>query len=170
MHDPGNMSQPVPCELPDVTHRTAIARKKLSKPAAWLDGAGYLQGRVLDYGCGRGGDAERLGIEGYDPYYAPERPVGPFTTIMCNYVLNVVEDDCERRAILTRIDSLLGPKGHAYITVRADSKALKGYTTTGTWQGKITLDLPVVHKRVGYKTYILSKGCSGCSIKAVTFE
>jgi len=168
--DEGSFSCPLISEMPDKSHRTAITRKTISKPAKWLDGAGYLQGRVLDYGCGRGGDAEWLGCEGYDPYYFPERPVGPFTTIMCNYVLNVVESECERRAILTRIDTLLGEKGHAYITVRNDSSALKGYTSTGTWQGRIVLGLPVVHRRAGYVTYIMSKGCSDCSMKSVTVE
>jgi hypothetical protein len=149
----------------DKAYLTAISRKKLSNPAGWLDRAGFLQGRTLDYGCGRGGDAERLGCEGYDPHYAPERPVGPFTTIMCNFVLNVVEDDCERHAILTRIDSLLGPKGIAYITVRNDHKALNGETSKGTWQGLVVLGLPFVRKTSGYKTYIMQKGQSGCTIK-----
>jgi len=146
----------------DKSHRTAISRKTLSRPAAWLDRAGYLQGRVLDYGCGRGGDAKRLGCEGYDPHYAPGRPVGPFDTIMCNYVLNVIEDDCERRAILTRVATLLGEKGCAYITVRNDKSALKGLTSTGTWQGLITLGLPVVHRRAGHVTYLLRKDTSNC--------
>jgi hypothetical protein len=156
--------------IADKAHRTAISRKALSKPAAWLDGAGYLQGRVLDYGCGRGGDAERLGCEGYDPYYQPERPVGPFTTVMSNFVLNVIESAETRRAVLEDIDALLEEKGHAYITVRADKKALKGCTSIGTWQGLIVLGLPIVHRRSGHTTYIMSKGCSDCSIDAVTFE
>lgn len=164
--DPGAFSMPV---LDDKAHKTAIKRNKLSAPARWLERAGYLQGRVLDYGCGKGDDTERLGCEGYDPYYQPERPVGPFDTIMCNFVLNVVESECERRAILTRIDTLLGEKGHAYITVRTDKSGLKGKKTTGTWQGLIALGLPIVRRGSGYVTYIMSKGHSDCDMSVVTF-
>jgi hypothetical protein len=72
-------------------HKTAITRKKLSKPARYLKDNELLRGRVLDYGCGRGGDTERIGCEGYDPHFRPEQPVGKFDTIMCNFVLNVIE-------------------------------------------------------------------------------
>ncbi|MHC4121676.1 MAG: hypothetical protein ACYSWO_29740 [Planctomycetota bacterium] len=85
-------------------HKTAIARKTLSKPTRWLLNAGCLQGDVLDYGCGRGGDVKQLEIEGYDPYWQPECPEGPFDTIMCNFVLNVIEYDDVRRDVLRAID------------------------------------------------------------------
>jgi hypothetical protein len=99
-------------------HKTAISRNKLSAPARWLSRAGYLQGRVLDYGCGRGGDAKRLGCEGYDPHFRSDTPQGLFATVMSNFVLNVIEDDARRRAVLHDIDAYLTEKGCAYITVR----------------------------------------------------
>jgi hypothetical protein len=153
-----------------VAYRTAIKRKVLSKPAARLASNGKLIGNLLDYGCGRGDDAALLDCAGYDPHYRPARPDGPFDTVMCNYVLNVIEDDSERRAVLHDIDSLLSPGGHAYITVRNDRKALKGRTSIGTWQGLVTLILPVVWSNAGYTTYLLRKGCSDCGMTATTGE
>ena len=76
-------------------HRTAIERKKVSAPMKFLEDEGHLEGRVLDYGCGRGFDAGALGLESYDPYFFPEVPKGKFDTITCNYVLNVVDEETE---------------------------------------------------------------------------
>ncbi|MGB6301873.1 MAG: methyltransferase domain-containing protein [Rivularia sp. (in: cyanobacteria)] len=58
----------------------------------------------LDYGCGRGGDVERLRSlgyksEGYDPYYFPGT-VKPADVITMSYVLNVIPDPQERREAL----------------------------------------------------------------------
>ncbi|MHC4301886.1 MAG: hypothetical protein ACYS7Y_31880, partial [Planctomycetota bacterium] len=106
------------------------------------------------------------GCEGYDPYYSPERPAGPFRTVMCNFVLNVIEGDEERRGVLASIDDLLAEKSYAYITVRTSRAACKGETRIGTWQGLITLDLPIVHRGSGYVTYIMGKGESDCNMKA----
>lgn len=152
--------------MTDKSHKTAISRKALSAPAGWLDRAGYLQGRVLDYGCGRGGDAERLGCEGYDPHYRTDWPVGTFRTIMCNFVLNVVRHEDARRAVLATVEDLLDDDGCAYITVRTDRAACKGETSIGTWQGLVTLGLPVVRRGSGYRIYLLRKGQSDCTMKA----
>ncbi len=71
-------------------YRTAIKRTRPSAPMAKLAEKDLLQGRALDYGCGRGFDAEHFGMEKYDPHFAPERPTGRFDVITCNFVLNVI--------------------------------------------------------------------------------
>jgi DNA phosphorothioation-associated putative methyltransferase len=58
----------------------------------------------LDYGCGKGGDVERLSqlgykSVGYDPYYFPLQPTGADVVTM-GYVLNVIECLHERRQSL----------------------------------------------------------------------
>lgn len=119
---------------------------------------GLLCGRILDYGCGHGFDADLLRVAGYDPYYRSTLPSGQFDTITCNYVLNVIESPKERQSVVRRILSLLSMGGKAYITVRNDLTSLNGRTKIGTWQGKIDLDLPVVHKKSGqYVIYLLEK-------------
>ena len=138
-------------------HLTAIARKAPSKPVQRLKATGAIVGKTLDYGCGRGVDADWLGCDGYDPHYRPERPVGTFETIVCNYVLNVIVSESERLAVLRDIQALLDDDGFAYITVRNDRAALNGYTSKGTWQGLIVLDLPVRRKCADYVTYVLRK-------------
>lgn len=136
---------------------TAIARKKLSAPTNYLSQNGLLRGRLLDYGCGRGDDATKLGMEKYDPHYSPELPQGKFDTITCNFVLNVIPDKLEREAVLDRISSLLNDGGVAYISVRNDRSQLKGWTSRGTWQGFIVLDLPVVSMKSSYIMYALRR-------------
>jgi len=126
-------------------------------PATRLSAAGLLQGRCLDYGCGRGFDADYFGIEGYDPYYRKQYPEGKFETILCIYVLNVLQDESERIGVLQSILSLLEPGGSAYITVRRDIKR-PGVTSRGTYQGLIELALPILHKTSSYITYILRHG------------
>jgi len=152
-----------------MAYRTAITRRALSKPARWLDSNDLLVGRVLDYGCGRGGDTERLGCEGYDPHYRPDCPAGPFETVMCNFVLNVIEDYAIRRTILRDIADLLTETGYAFIAVRANKKDLKGLTRIGTWQGLITLDLPIVFKDSDTVVYAMTKADANCGMKAETF-
>ena len=55
-----------------------------------------LLGDILDFGSGFGYDTDQLkeegyNIIGYDNYYRPEYPEKQFDTIICNYVLNVLE-------------------------------------------------------------------------------
>jgi len=58
-------------------------------------------------------------VEGYDPHHAPERPEGPFDTILCHYVLNVLLH-CEQTEVLMDASELLQPSGSAFYTVRHD--------------------------------------------------
>ena len=138
-------------------YRTAIARKKPSKPVKALEADGRIVGRVLDYGCGKGYDAYYLGAESYDPHFQPDMQDGLFDTVVCNYVLNVIPSEKERSAVVSDIRSRLKSDGRAYISVRADKGALNGYTKTGSWQGLIVLDAPVVAKDNGFKTYELCR-------------
>ncbi len=138
----------------DNSHLTAIRRNKLSAPTKHLLDRGLLVGRVLDFGCGRGFDCDFLGIDGYDPHWRPQELVGKYDTIFCNYVLNVLEP-AEQQAVLRRLVGLLQEGGRSYIAVRADRKALKGWTRRGTYQCDVRLGLPL--ESVGrFRTYVLA--------------
>jgi diadenosine tetraphosphate (Ap4A) HIT family hydrolase len=105
-------------------HRTAITRKEISFPTRVLLEKNKIQGRVLDFGCGKMKDLEELGkmgvnIVGYDPHYLNEWPQGEFDTILCHYVLNVLLP-IEQTHVLMCIAELLKPGGTAYFTVRRD--------------------------------------------------
>jgi DNA phosphorothioation-associated putative methyltransferase len=88
-------------------HRTALKRSDLSRPAkcALRDGLITPQTSVFDYGCGHGGDVELLGAQGiacagWDPVFFPEQPRHEADVVQLGYVLNVIEDACERIATL----------------------------------------------------------------------
>jgi len=63
---------------------------------------------IFDYGCGRGGDINRLrelGYEanGFDPYYARENPLIYSDVVTCLFVLDVIEEHSDRIAVLRKI-------------------------------------------------------------------
>ena len=137
------------------SHLTAISRPKLSPAMRQLDG--YIDGRSLDYGCGRGQDAERLNMERYDPYYFDTQPVGQFRTITCNYVLNVIPSTCDILICLNKIQSLLTQHGTAYITVRRDIKE-ETVSKRGTYQRPVYLhNVDTLNANSSYETYIIYK-------------
>ena len=80
-----------------------------------LDG-NLIRGRVLDYGCGLGFDADRQGWEAYDPYYRPGQPTGAYDTIIVNHVANILTR-ASRAKLLQAVDTLLAVGGAAYISV-----------------------------------------------------
>lgn len=139
----------------------------------YLDNHNKLAGKnMLDYGCGKGMDAQIFNMDKYDPHYTGGRVVesvtglelelkemaGLYETVTCNYVMNVIEDESERAEVLTNITSLLCPGGKAYITVRRDPQVVEGYTKTGTYQSAVELDLPVLVERKGkFIIYVLKK-------------
>ena len=138
-------------------HLTAITRKNLSTPMRYLKGHSLINGRALDFGCGKGFDCDNLGMEGYDPYHRKDTELsfGSYDTITCNFVLNVVPSKDDREEIVNTIGGLLRKGGTAYISVRNDRSNLKGYTSKGTWQGFIELDLPVVKRTSSFVMYKL---------------
>jgi len=94
-------------------HRTAIQRPTLSTPMQALWRHGYLDRSltVFDYGCGRGGDLHALrdqGIDaaGWDPFFAPDEPLREADVVNLGFVLNVIEDQRERRGALTKAFAL----------------------------------------------------------------
>jgi len=88
-------------------HKAAISRNDFSKPVrlALETGLVHQTTTFFDYGCGQGGDLERmlkLGYEssGWDPYYRPDTPQIPADIVNLGYVINVIESQAERRQAL----------------------------------------------------------------------
>jgi len=113
-------------------HLTAIERTSISFPTRWLKQNNLLNGDILDFGCGFGMDTDQLKalgfkIVGYDNHFRPDYPKKRFDTIICNYVLNVLEPN-EQAEVLMSVSELLKPTGKAYFAVRRDLKS-EGFRT-----------------------------------------
>jgi ATP adenylyltransferase len=128
----------------DLSFKTAKTRKVPSKPIQLLAERGLLKGRKLDYGCGKGTDAQEYGMTAYDPHFNPVEPTGDFDTITCIYVLNTIHP-LEGDRVLAKIKALLKVGGFAYIAVRRDV-ATEGYTRSGTFQRNVKLPLPIIYE------------------------
>ncbi|MBO9997990.1 MAG: DNA phosphorothioation-associated putative methyltransferase [Cyanobacteria bacterium SID2] len=90
-------------------HRAAIVRHDLSRPMKLALEAGFLKPETtfFDYGCGYGGDVDRMAQQnfishGWDPYYAPNNPLHSADVVNLGYVINVIEDPAERRDALLK--------------------------------------------------------------------
>src|SRR5262249_31403919 len=94
----------------------AIRRETVSRTAQFLDCQRLLRGRVLDYGCGFGLDADQFGWEAFDSYYRQKLPEGRFDTIACNHVANMLTR-ANRRELFGAIQALLAVEGKAYVSV-----------------------------------------------------
>ena len=92
-------------------HRAALSRHSvsgdLSLPLSLLEARGHFGSgaTVFDYGCGRGADLRALkkrgvAAAGWDPYFAADRPRTIADVVNLGYVLNVIEDEQERRETL----------------------------------------------------------------------
>ena len=94
----------------------AIRRETVSKTARFLEEHQLLRGRILDYGCGFGFDADQFGWEAFDPHYRQKVPEGRFDTIVCNHVANMLTRD-NRQELFEAIRALLAFQGKAYVSV-----------------------------------------------------
>lgn len=91
-------------------HRAALIRKTLSRPVRLALETGLFVPDVttfFDYGCGYGGDIERIAQQGYDtsgwdPYYRPESPLNMADIVNLGYVINVIENIEERKEALVK--------------------------------------------------------------------
>jgi DNA phosphorothioation-associated putative methyltransferase len=88
-------------------HKAAIFRTDLSRPVRLAIESAILtkDTTFFDYGCGHGGDVERVASLGYtsagwDPYYYPDVPTLTADVVNLGYVLNVIEDPQERQESL----------------------------------------------------------------------
>ncbi|MGB0938522.1 MAG: DNA phosphorothioation-associated putative methyltransferase [Colwellia sp.] len=94
-------------ETPIARHLTAINRDKLSAPFQKLARHNFLSGdySILDYGCGKGDDANELeahglNINSWDPVHRPEGKKIPSDIVNLGFVLNVIEEVNERTETL----------------------------------------------------------------------
>ncbi len=90
-------------------HCTAIARTDLSHPVALALVEGLLTPGTtfFDYGCGRGGDLQRLAtlgydVAGWDPAHRPDGEIRSSDVVNLGFVINVIEDPAERIQALRR--------------------------------------------------------------------
>jgi DNA phosphorothioation-associated putative methyltransferase len=88
-------------------HKAAIARTEMSKPVRTALEAGLFPPGTsfFDYGCGYGVDVRQmaeLGYEssGWDPFYAPAMARQAADVVNLGYVINVIENEGERRETL----------------------------------------------------------------------
>lgn len=102
-------TQPTPLIPTIERHKAALVRKGLSRPVKLCLEAELFpdSATFFDYGCGHGGDIKFLaekGIEtaGWDPYYAPENTLKTADIVNLGYVINVIEDQAERREALLK--------------------------------------------------------------------
>lgn len=129
-----------------------MRRRGPSAPVKALHRLGLLRGRMLDFGCGHGHDAEFMGAEGYDPHWRPEpAPTGEYDTVTCIFVLNVVGPETEAE-VIESVRRLLAPGGRAYFAVRRDIPR-DGRPGRGVLQRWVELDLPVVARGSGFVIY-----------------
>lgn len=90
-------------------HKAAIVRQQLSRPVRVVLEAELFTADTtfFDYGCGHGGDVQRIAEQGYeswgwDPYYHPDSPLVEADIVNLGYVINVIEDTTERREALVQ--------------------------------------------------------------------
>lgn len=118
-------------------HRAAIARTEISRPVRLAIEWAILNPDTIffDYGCGYGGDVQRVANLGYtsagwDPYYYPDAAITPADVVNLGYVLNVIEDQEERRQSLIQAWELTRKVliVAAQVLINAPSKAQLAYS------------------------------------------
>ena len=147
--------------MQDLSYRTAIKRKTISRPLKYLISQGKIgkNDRILDYGCGRGDDIVWLRKNGYqafgfDPYWKKNLTNlnESYDVVLCTYVLNVV-NKTTRQSIIKRLKDLTNSHGTVYITVRRDLLKDHAISQRGTHQYKIKLPFEIMKKTSSYCIY-----------------
>lgn len=147
------------------SHLTAIHRTSLPAPVKWLLKNDLINGKVLDFGCGRCKDINPIQWDSYDPFYNPCDSIinkRKYETILCTYVLCVLPRQ-DRLAVLKRIQRLLNTRlvtgsSCAFISVRNDKpKQGWGLSKRNTYQGRAsTLPLEIIHSNSNFRIYLLT--------------
>ncbi|MCC5636218.1 DNA phosphorothioation-associated putative methyltransferase [Nostoc sp. CHAB 5844] len=117
-------------------YRAAIARTEISRPVRLAIEWSILNQDTtfFDYGCGYGGDVQRVGNLGYtsagwDPYYYPNQHITPADIVNLGYIVNVIEDIEERNQSLIKAWELTRKVliVAAQVLINAPSKAQLAY-------------------------------------------
>lgn len=135
---------------------TAVKRDKPSQAAEVLVERGLTRGRVLDFGCGFGFDADHFGWDSYDPFYRPQEPEGTYDTIVCTLVLNALSRNNRAKA-LEKIRGLLAIEGVAYLGVARNVPVTGKMGVHHSLQNYVVLTLPVVFEDATLAIYALRK-------------
>jgi DNA phosphorothioation-associated putative methyltransferase len=100
---------PIPFPPQIQRHRAAIVRRDISRPVRLaLEANIFNQDTTFfDYGCGYGGDVQRIAQQGFisygwDPYYFPYNHIIAADVVNIGYVINVIECQKERREALLK--------------------------------------------------------------------
>ncbi len=111
-------------------HRTAIVRRRFSKPVQLLldDGILNKEASFFDYGCGYGEDIsflKKAGItaHGFDPHFANAEKLIQSDVVNLGYILNIIENPKERKETLLRAHSLAEHLLVASVMIRDNSPA-----------------------------------------------
>lgn len=148
-------------------HKTVKRRKEASAPVVDAYAGGAISGKVLDFGCGDGTDVaflreEGFKVTGYDPN-TPEfskMPRGKFDTVLCTYVLNVLEAPAP---VLEEAWAKVRKGGMLVVTCRGESD-VNYHARKGGWNHKGN---GWVNSRgsyqEGYSQEALSKLCASLS-------
>lgn len=134
----------------------APERKVLSKTAQVLIEGNLVRGRVLDYGCGLGFDADQQGWEAYDPYYRPGQPTGPYDTIIVNHVANILTR-ASRGELFRTVNALLAPGGVAFLSVARNIPVSGKPGPRRRIQNYVVLTLPSIFADDEEEIYRLAK-------------
>lgn len=130
----------------------AVHRNSVSSGAAWLVNHNLVQGRVLDYGCGFGFDADHFGWQGFDPYYRQQPPQGKFDTILCNHVLNMLTR-ASRHSALNQIQDLLTETGVTWLIVPRNIPRIGKLAVRKRIQNYVVLSLPSAYADEALEIY-----------------
>lgn len=139
---------------------SAVHRTKPSMTIQWLKEQGLLIGDMLDYGCGKGLDADYFGMDKYDAYDPNWCNISLTTdkrydTIVCNFVFNILEPG-EEFSVLENIQRLLKEDGIAYIIVLRNVRKMASYKKD--LQHYIVMSLESIrHVKRWYEIYKLTK-------------
>lgn len=95
-------------KLPQINrHKAAIVRNDLSRPVRLALQAGLFTpgASFFDFGCGHGEDVKLIAEHGYvssgwDPHYSPQTEHTCADIVNLGYVINVIENERERREVL----------------------------------------------------------------------
>lgn len=135
----------------------APRRTALSKTARLLVERGLARGRVLDYGCGHGFDADTLGWDAFDPYYRANPPEGSYDTIVVNRVVEVLTRR-QRHALLEAVGALLADGGTAYLSVARNVPVGGKAGPRRRLVNYVVFTLPSIHRDAEEEIYMWTKG------------